>query len=65
MRYSRRLITYEKQGAYNAAAAAEYHAAHPDPTLAIDRIHDIVFDSYGELFVATVCLCRGDAWLCV
>ncbi|KAF5829502.1 hypothetical protein DUNSADRAFT_15986 [Dunaliella salina] len=43
---SRRLVTYEKLRAYNAAAAARYHEANPDPTLAIDRIHDIVYDSY-------------------
>uniref|UniRef100_A0A7S3VQJ9 tRNA (guanine(10)-N(2))-methyltransferase n=1 Tax=Dunaliella tertiolecta TaxID=3047 RepID=A0A7S3VQJ9_DUNTE len=45
-RYSRRLITYEKLHAYDAAAAARHHEANPDPTMAIDRIHDIVYDSY-------------------
>jgi hypothetical protein len=46
-RYSRRLITLEKLHPYDAAAAAAHHEAHPDPTLAIDRVHEIVFDSHG------------------
>ncbi len=28
---------------YDAEAAAAYYAAHPDPTLAIDNLHDIVY----------------------
>ncbi|GFR46055.1 hypothetical protein Agub_g7525 [Astrephomene gubernaculifera] len=43
-RYSRRLITMEKVRPYDADAAAAYHASKPDPTMAIDRIHDIVYE---------------------
>ncbi|KXZ47218.1 hypothetical protein GPECTOR_37g224 [Gonium pectorale] len=43
-RYSRRLVTMEKIAPYDAAAAAAAHAARPDPTLAIDRLHDIVYE---------------------
>ncbi|KAG2487107.1 hypothetical protein HYH03_014220 [Edaphochlamys debaryana] len=43
-RYSRRLVTMEKVRSYDAAAAAAFYAAHPDPTLAIDRLHDIVYE---------------------
>lgn len=34
----------EKVKPYNAEAAAAHHALKPDPTMAIDRIHDIVYD---------------------
>ncbi|GLC40262.1 hypothetical protein PLESTB_001633100 [Pleodorina starrii] len=43
-RYSRRLITMEKVRPYDAAAAASYYAERPDPTMAIDRLHDIVYE---------------------
>mmetsp|Transcript_22265 Transcript_22265/g.56648 ORF Transcript_22265/g.56648 Transcript_22265/m.56648 type:complete len:486 (-) Transcript_22265:551-2008(-) len=45
-RYSRRLITMVKVMAYDAAAAAAHHDANPDPTMAIDRIHDLVYEQY-------------------
>ncbi|KAG2435965.1 hypothetical protein HYH02_011679 [Chlamydomonas schloesseri] len=48
MRYSRRLVTMEKVCPYDAAAAAAYHAARPDPTMAIDRLHDIVYEQWDE-----------------
>lgn len=41
-RYSRRLITLEKVARYDAAAAAAHHAAQPDPSMAIDRMRDLV-----------------------
>lgn len=31
---------------YDAEAAAVHHAAKPDPTMAIDRIHELVYESY-------------------
>ncbi|EFJ46403.1 hypothetical protein VOLCADRAFT_62647 [Volvox carteri f. nagariensis] len=43
-RYSRRLITMEKVRPYDAAAAAAYYASHPDPTMSIDKLHDIVYE---------------------
>lgn len=43
-RYSRRLITMEKVRPYDTAAAAAHHALKPDPTMAIDCIHEIVYD---------------------
>ncbi|KAG2424414.1 hypothetical protein HXX76_014468 [Chlamydomonas incerta] len=48
LRYSRRLVTMEKVCAYDPAAAAAYHAARPDPTMAIDRLHDIVYEQLDE-----------------
>ncbi|GLI63539.1 hypothetical protein VaNZ11_006528 [Volvox africanus] len=43
-RYSRRLITMEKVQPYDVATATAYYAARPDLTMAIDRLHDIVYD---------------------
>lgn len=34
---------------YDTAAAAAYHAARPDPTMAIDRLHDIVYEQLDEV----------------
>lgn len=42
------LALAEKVQAYDAVAAARHHEAHPDPTMSIDRIHDIVYEGYGE-----------------
>lgn len=46
IRYSRRLITMEKVCKYDSEAAAAHHAAHPDPTMMVDRLYDIVYESY-------------------
>ena len=43
-RYSRRLITMVKHAAYDPDQVAAFHAAHPDPSMAIDRIHDVVYE---------------------
>jgi hypothetical protein len=43
-RYSRRLITMEKVRQYDTDAAAAFYAAHPEPIMAIDRLHDIVYE---------------------
>lgn len=34
----------EKVRPYDTAAAAAHHALKPDPTMAIDCIHEIVYD---------------------
>ncbi|KAJ9533440.1 hypothetical protein QJQ45_026477 [Haematococcus lacustris] len=45
-RYSRRLITMEKVAAFDADAEAAHYAEYPDPTLAVDRLHDKVYEAY-------------------
>ena len=41
---SRRLITMEKVRRYDAAAAAAHHAASGPPLMAIDTMHETVFE---------------------
>lgn len=36
----------EKVRKYDPEVAAAHHAAKPDPTMAIDRIHEIVYEQY-------------------
>lgn len=43
-RYSRRLVTMEKIKQYDKAEAVAYHLAQGEPTMAIDRIHEIVYE---------------------
>ncbi|GIL78953.1 hypothetical protein Vretimale_203 [Volvox reticuliferus] len=69
-RYSRRLITMEKVRPYDAPAAAAYYAARPDPTMAIDRLHDIVYDRLPAVSAAAAMMtagadCGGDGPLSV
>mmetsp|Transcript_22323 Transcript_22323/g.66542 ORF Transcript_22323/g.66542 Transcript_22323/m.66542 type:complete len:97 (-) Transcript_22323:214-504(-) len=44
LRYCRRLVTMQKVRPYDVAAATAHHAACGDPTLPIDRLHDVVYD---------------------
>jgi len=44
LRCSRRLITMQKVRPYDAAAAAAHHAASGPPLMAIDAMHDTVFE---------------------
>ncbi len=43
-RYSRRLIVMQKVKPYDKAAAEAYHEAMGPPMMAIDQIHDLVYE---------------------
>ena len=45
---SRRLITMRKDQLYCAAEAAAYHKAAGDPLMAIDTVHDTVYEQRAE-----------------
>jgi hypothetical protein len=43
-RYSRRLITMQKLGAYDSVAATAFHEAAGPPRMAIDNVHELVYE---------------------
>ncbi len=46
LRYSRRLISMEKVAAWDAEVAAAHRASQEGFEMAIDRIHDLVYENF-------------------